>query len=793
MPSDPPQPIPTAAPVARAPAPPKKDKKDRIPSTPPPIIRDHVRKIEFQRIGLLGEGGFARVYEVRTGEGNHLAFKVVSKKSLQTTKTKTKLYAEIKIHKMLDHPNIVSFKECFDDQDNVYMSLELCERGSMMDLLRARKGLTEPEVRNYLVQLVGACSYMHSQNIIHRDLKLGNIFLDARMDVKVGDFGLAALIEKEGERKKTICGTPNYIAPEVLFDTANGHSFEVDIWSIGVILYTLIIGKPPFQTKEIKAIYKRIRDNQYDFPPDKPISENAQDLIRNILTIDPRKRPTLSEVLNHSFFTSGAFPSSLPASSHDAPPNFTHLTPQQSAYNFTKVKNRAMQIKPLGVPSRTMATLGPSVAQQEREFQRAVQPDSPLSHLLSSACQPLLVSNEPRSHKEPSLLSKLTSAAGRPSAHSGLPSISKATSPTSHRVSSSSTRENQPSAPTPQIVNISTKSASTGYPPSRPSTAATAAAAVAANPDYRRSSGSSTRAQSEVFSEKALPPTGHLEPSSTASTKKSGGMFDVVSQNLADALEARDAGRPFHTPHIPAMPSDPKVFIVSWLDYCNKYGMGYALTDGSVGVHFNDSTSLVLAPDKEHFDYISSHNKQQQRSSILVRRNYTLTTFPEELTTKIYLLKHFQGFMQERLYNEKPYCFLDEAKVKGMDFVQRYLRMKHVIVFKLSHDVLQFNFYDHTKLVLSYKGLVVTYINKDYKLQTWSIEKLLRPDLVGDDKKTVDSVIKKLRYVRVLLTTIKTTASNVGDSQQEQRHSREDLKAESTGVAGLRTVQPSIR
>lgn len=81
-----------------------------------------------------------------------------------------------------------------------------------------------------------ACQYMHSRSVIHRDLKLGNLFLDANMDLKVGDFGLAALVRFPGERKKTICGTPNYIAPEILFDRDNGHSFEVDVWSIGVIL-----------------------------------------------------------------------------------------------------------------------------------------------------------------------------------------------------------------------------------------------------------------------------------------------------------------------------------------------------------------------------------------------------------------------------------------------------------------------------------------------------------------------------------------------------------------------------
>ena len=138
------------------------------------------------------------------------------------------------------------------------MTLELCPSGSLMDMLRRRRRFTEPEARYFMVQLIGACHYMHTHQVIHRDLKLGNLFLDINMNVKVGDFGLAALIESPGERKKTICGTPNYIAPEVLFDTANGHSFEVDTWSVGVILYTLVVGRPPFQTKDVKTIYKYV-------------------------------------------------------------------------------------------------------------------------------------------------------------------------------------------------------------------------------------------------------------------------------------------------------------------------------------------------------------------------------------------------------------------------------------------------------------------------------------------------------------------------------------------------------
>ena len=163
------------------------------------------------------KGGFARVYEVLDARGGRHAIKCVAKTSLKSKKSRTKvrpfqifiplahlhqLYAEIKLHRALQHPNIVGFEECFEDDDNVYMTLELCEVGSMMDMLRRRKRYTEPEARFFLIQVIGACQYMHSHQVIHRDLKLGNLFLDREMNVKVGDFGLAALIEKPGERKK---------------------------------------------------------------------------------------------------------------------------------------------------------------------------------------------------------------------------------------------------------------------------------------------------------------------------------------------------------------------------------------------------------------------------------------------------------------------------------------------------------------------------------------------------------------------------------------------------------------
>lgn len=171
-----------------------------------------------------------------------------------------------------------------------------------MELLKRRKVLTEPEVRFFTTQICGAIKYMHSRRVIHRDLKLGNIFFDSNYNLKIGDFGLAAVLANESERKYTICGTPNYIAPEVLMGKHSGHSFEVDIWSLGVMLYALLIGKPPFQARDVNTIYERIKCRDFSFPRDKPISDEGKILIRDILSLDPIERPSLTEIMDYVWF-----------------------------------------------------------------------------------------------------------------------------------------------------------------------------------------------------------------------------------------------------------------------------------------------------------------------------------------------------------------------------------------------------------------------------------------------------------------------------------------------------------
>jgi len=271
---------------------------------------------KYLRGRLLGKGGFAKVYLCTALDTNkQYAVKVVPKANLVKTRARQKLQAEIKIHRALKHKNVCEYKHFFEDRTNCYILLELCHNQSMNELMKRRKRLTEPEASFIMNQMIEAVEYMHDQNVIHRDLKLGNLFLDKNMNIKVGDLGLATRLDTPEEKRKTICGTPNYIAPEVIKGTkeTRGHSFEVDIWSMGVILYTILVGKPPYESKDVKSTYQRIIANDYRFPSTVEISDTAKSLISSMLQTVPADRPNLFEIRDHPF-SRMQIPTQLPQS-----------------------------------------------------------------------------------------------------------------------------------------------------------------------------------------------------------------------------------------------------------------------------------------------------------------------------------------------------------------------------------------------------------------------------------------------------------------------------------------------
>ncbi|KAJ3290605.1 Cell cycle serine/threonine-protein kinase cdc5/MSD2 [Borealophlyctis nickersoniae] len=161
----------------------------------------------------------------------------------------------------------------------------------------------------------------------------------------------------------------------------------------------------------------------------------------------------------------------------------------------------------------------------------------------------------------------------------------------------------------------------------------------------------------------------------------------------------------------------PDLFITKWIDYSNKYGLGYQLRDGSVGVYFNDSTSIILAADNLHFEYLY-YDRRGSEKGAMHRKAHTLLQYPVELQKKVTLLKHFRGYMQNNLHRGYPPGSAASPKTQNLEFLTKYLRTKHGVIFRLSNHVVQLNLFDHTKLILSSDAMVVTYIDKNREFAT---------------------------------------------------------------------------
>jgi len=702
------------------------------------------------------------VYEVTDDSGNHKAFKAIAKSAIfQSKKNRQKVLAEIMIHKSCKHPNIVRFEDSFEDNENVYFRLELCRNGSMNDIVKRRGKYSEPEARFFMVQIVAACQYMHTNSIIHRDLKLGNIFLDEEMNVKIGDFGLAALLKFPEERKQTMCGTPNYIAPEVLFQKS-GHSFEVDVWSVGVILYTLLVGKPPFQTNMVELIYEKIKKNEYQIPAESKISEESKDLIRQILTLDPAERPSLIEIMNHPWFRCGTFPTLVPPTATEVDPCIPHLSHEQSLRNFELVKaashwnphaddlaeDDAEDIDPATSEKRAREQLREQEAHEEQRdqmdkaFERAIQPGSPISNLIKAGRQPLVKAGQtmPASRSATQSLARQTSAL----------SISGKQNQ-QHTDAHSGRRNDKENAEPHHGLRTRGKDVH--------------------GLEERRLLQEKARLVADVGSA----PLG-LNQGSAFSEAAAAALNgpEAVIDRLHAAFTAYEANCLYEDPEIDAVeqhlieedgeivgrqPDAPRAFVISWLDESSKWGLAYALADGSVGCYFRDGATMVFSAARGHFDFISTAARSRSNSVTAAvnearkpfdhvrRSSYAIPAstavagvsgggadgLSEDMLRRVKILRHLEQEIMERLWGgaENPLCWTDEETQTGMPFVHKWYRCSQAIVFRLSNSVMQLNFYDHVKLFISQGGKVISAIdcvtrtNGVPVMKTWTLSEFI--------------------------------------------------------------------
>ncbi|XP_039568742.1 MAP/microtubule affinity-regulating kinase 3 isoform X8 [Pyrgilauda ruficollis] len=255
----------------------------------------------YRLLKTIGKGNFAKVKLARhILTGREVAIKIIDKTQLNPTSLQ-KLFREVRIMKILNHPNIVKLFEVIETEKTLYLIMEYASGGEVFDYLVAHGRMKEKEARAKFRQIVSAVQYCHQKHIVHRDLKAENLLLDADMNIKIADFGFSNEFTV-GNKLDTFCGSPPYAAPE-LFQGKKYDGPEVDVWSLGVILYTLVSGSLPFDGQNLKELRERVLRGKYRIPF--YMSTDCENLLKRFLVLNPTKRGTLEQIMKDRWINAG--------------------------------------------------------------------------------------------------------------------------------------------------------------------------------------------------------------------------------------------------------------------------------------------------------------------------------------------------------------------------------------------------------------------------------------------------------------------------------------------------------
>ena len=400
------------------------------------------------------------------------------------------------------------------------------------------------------------------------------------------------------------------------------------------------------------------------------VSDSARNLISAILTTEPSKRPTLTEIVEHPFFHEGCFPRTIPPTARDTAPDFSHVPQSTWAINLARARRHAMGGAAVEVqPNTTADQQTAEAAKVEQDVQRVLDPGSPIAELLHSARKPLTVSpagsNEAKDALRRGQDRRVEELQQREKA-----SASGRRRSVSFAADDPDSKENVQDVGKVSPVDKSKARLVQRMMASRSPRTSSAAPRVAAN-------GSPSRLRDEI------PAPVPVRPTYTSSSKA---LYDSCARTLSSSLATTTLAAAESVPAPPPGEQPPLVFVTSWIDYTHKYGTAYQLTDGTSGVYFNDSTTMVLSPDQVHFDYIA---RRQAGQAVAPRTHHTLSEYAPDLDRKAYLLRYFHDYMSKQPERNVDWIFRDTKRAVGMDFLVKYYRLSTAIVFRLSNDVLQ--------------------------------------------------------------------------------------------------------
>jgi len=279
------------------------------PPTAAAIGQDHLDSVltHYHLGRCIGKGNFSEVHiGVHRDSGDRVAVKVVDTLKTEQFSKKSKsvtlnIDSEMQVLRSLDHPNIIRFYGMYRSPTSVHLILEFADGGDLLNRILEQGCYNEKEGRIVFSQICAGVAYLHSRDICHRDLKPDNVLLTADGVAKISDFGLARHASQSENNFRTYCGTPHYFAPEMFKlqkQQVDGYGKAVDVWSLGVILYIIVSGKPPFDDENLgEQVVNGIFE--FDGPEFESVTESAKDLISRLMTVDPKLRLTAQEALNH--------------------------------------------------------------------------------------------------------------------------------------------------------------------------------------------------------------------------------------------------------------------------------------------------------------------------------------------------------------------------------------------------------------------------------------------------------------------------------------------------------------
>jgi len=695
------------------------------------IITDPETKIKYKKGKKIGGGGFGEVYEfIELDTNKKRAVKIISNSRIDNDPQSNTAYNnEYKFNTCLDFKYLCKCFSTFKDNQNAYFILDYQPNKTLSELL-GKRHLTEIEIKHYGFELLLAIEYLHKRNIIHRDIKLSNVLLSEKMEVRLCDFGLA--IDNGIEYQKNVCGTPNYIAPELL-NHKNGlkYSFEIDIWAFAVLLYTLFFNKTPFEEKAKGKTKYNIQNIVYTFPKEIPISKEAKDLISSILVKNPNERPKIDEIKASPFFKNGeGIPKCLPVST------LVRAMSQEEEESFVKkaILNDECLDKEVNIAKNISFSMRAKYYSVENNDQNENNSNSSASDSSSSEegdnkdennknINNLILNNENNNENIIDIKNKNNDDNKNNITLNSNQIIYNKEKETYNSFSNNDNKSNvSRDEEISKLGKFSTNLTSNKnilsnyYNNSKSFGKMNETAGFISN--NMSNSNSEFFAPTNKIRDKD---NSNLVPDDSITTEedfKTNSKFNINKNNMLNNSHSSRSNS-YKSGNIDKNDIISKdindVIISKFIDLSDKCGVGYILSNGDVGVHFNDGTKMIRIKCTLNFIYLDNQGK------------ITLINTKKKVDNKDYeikinaLLLFNKTFIKNSKFR-KSFDVDPKLHKKNIDlYVKKWVKSQFAYFFLLSNDKVQVIFDDKSQVIFDFQSKKTIYINKSKQITMQNI------------------------------------------------------------------------